>query len=237
MKKDAYSLAEIALNKRLYDECCKKAVDFSLVEYLLSKGADPLGPTLKEGVEEHLYGTLLEDADMCSKNLPKLTALFVQYGMNIDAPRVPYDANNGINPLWELSFSCNCNTIKALKTLLDSGLSANSFSEFWTHSANDYAMFCSDCSLDDKTYREGIIWFLKMVMLGATYDNIIRNDKELGKFIRISDNQYDITRFKKWHNYTCDIIAQNASEPRIYQAKILITDKITNQQVWQFIFD
>ena len=43
-----YTAEEIELNKKLYEECSKKTVDYAVVEDLLRQGADPLG-----GMENH----------------------------------------------------------------------------------------------------------------------------------------------------------------------------------------
>lgn len=117
-----YTLEEIELNKKLKAECSKDDIDFARVEDLLKQGADPLGGTEICGWDllEHIYGEIVADSRYSDGvNLPRLTELFLKYGMNIDAPRVPYDGDNSLNPLWDFTFSVNENSIAALKLLLD----------------------------------------------------------------------------------------------------------------------
>ena len=97
-----YTPKEIELNKKLKEECSKDNIDYTIVEELLKQGADPLGGTEIGGWDllEHVYGELVEDSyDSNSINLPKITEVFLKYGMNIDNPRIPYDNDWSLNPL------------------------------------------------------------------------------------------------------------------------------------------
>ena len=150
---DTYTPAEIELNKKLFDACAEEHIDFALVEELLKQGADPLGGTELYGwsLLDHIYGDVVGGSqDNDSVELPKLTDLFLKYGMDVDDPRVPYDGSNSINPLWEFAFVTNENAISALKMLLDHGLSADSFAEFWDHSMTDFFHIeCGDPENDE----------------------------------------------------------------------------------------
>ena len=110
----AYTPEEIELNNRLYDECSKENIDFEVVEDLLKQGADPLGATAEYGwgLMEHVYDEIVCDSqDNDSIYLPKLTELFLKYGMDIDNPRIPYDNDDSINPLWSFTFVANENSM------------------------------------------------------------------------------------------------------------------------------
>ena len=61
---EGYSFEEVELNKKLYDECSKENIDFSVVEDLLKQGADPNGRTAEYGrdVLLHIYGELVMES-------------------------------------------------------------------------------------------------------------------------------------------------------------------------------
>jgi len=137
---NAYSSEEHALNKRLYEECTKKDIDFTAVESLLKQGADPLGPTQggEWGELEHVFGEIIDETDSDNeKYLPQLTELFLKYGMDVDHPRVPYDGGNSINPLWGLGLGLGEHSLETLKLFLDHGISMDSFGQFWSTAMGD----------------------------------------------------------------------------------------------------
>lgn len=231
-----YSPEEIELNKRLEHECDKDDIDFSLVEELLKQGADPLGGTSVYGwgLLDHVYGELVggsQDSD--SINLPKITELFLKYGMNVDAPRVPYDGDNSLNPLWELTFSANENSIVALKMLLDHGLSADSFAEFWDHSMFDLCNIeCGDPE-NDEFWNKYCVWTFKMVLLGATYDHILKDDEDLRSFICCSFNTADIHIFRDWDDFEYHFDTSHCGRySEIYGSIVHIFSKKTGEEVW-----
>lgn len=100
---NAYTPEELALNKKLYEECCKPEIDFAAVEELLKLGTDPLGTwenTEKWQCQFHIYEELVGDSqDTESKDLPAITELFLKYVMDVTSPRVPYDGQNSLHPL------------------------------------------------------------------------------------------------------------------------------------------
>lgn len=49
--------------------------------------------------------------------------------MDISNPRVPYDGDNSLNPMWEFAFVMNENSVYALEMLLDNELSAEILGE------------------------------------------------------------------------------------------------------------
>ena len=89
---NVYSHKEHTLNKRLYEECSKADINFTMVEALLKQGTDPLGPTQGGKLNEldHVYGEIVSETDPDDgKYLPRLTEIFLKYGMDIDHPCVP----------------------------------------------------------------------------------------------------------------------------------------------------
>ena len=233
----AYTSEEIALNKELYEECSKESIDFSAVEELLKRGADPLGGTAAYGwnLLDHIYGEIVFDSqDNNSINLPKITELFLKYGMNIDAPRIPYDGSNSINPLWNFTFVANENAITALKYLLDHGLSANSFAEFWDHSIFDLLNIeCGDPE-NNEFWNNECVWTFKMLLLGASYDHIIDNDPDLGYLIFRSYNNNDVHIFRDWDDFEYHFDTSHCNRFRELKGSIIhIYSKKTGEEVWK----
>lgn len=231
-----YTPEEIELNKKLMDECSKECVDFDAVEELLKNGADPLGGTklFGWGLLDHIYTDAVGDSqDNGSVELPRLTELFLKYGMDVDNPRVPYDGANSINPLWEFTFVTNENAIFALKMLLDKGLSADSFGEFWGHSMTDFFHIeCGDPQ-NDEFWNCECVWTFKMLFLGASYDHIFA-DEELREFICSDFNAYDIHNFREWDRFEYHFDTSHCEMfPELYGSIIRIYEKETGKNVWE----
>ncbi len=233
----AYTPEEIELNKKLYEECSKKVIDFEAVEELLKQGADPLGGTAVGGwgLLDHVYDDIVCDSqDNASIDLPKLTELFLKYGMDVDNPRVPYDGANSLHPLWEYAFVTNENAIWALKMLLDHGLSADSFAEFWGHSIFDFF----HCSYGDPQNNEfwnyACTWTFKMLMLGASYDHVLNADESLREFICCDYNTYDLHNFRDWDTYKYYFDTTHCEKyPTLYGSIIHIYEKDSGIEVWK----
>ena len=233
-----YTPEEIELNKKLRDACAQENLDFTVIEELLKQGADPLGGTELYGWDllEHIYGDTIacDSRDSDSINLPKLTQLFLSYGMNIDNPRIPYDGEFSLNPIWHFSHIANENTIAALKMLLDHGLSAESFAEFWDHSFTDYCLIDCGDPQNDPLWNYECTWTLKMLLLGASYDHILNDDEGLKEFICFKHNNYDLCNFRNWNNYEYFFDTSHCQKnPHIYGSIVHITDKITGKEVWK----
>ena len=231
-----YTSEEIELNKKLLEECSKENIDFAVVEELLKQGADPLGGTGIAGWDllDHIYGELVETArDNNSVNLPRITELFLKYGMDIDKPKVPYDVDNSLNPLWYFTFIANENTIVALNMLLEHGLSSESFAEFWDHSIFDFINIeCGDPEHDELWNKE-CVWTLKMLLLGATYDHIFNDDDGIGEFVCCDCNTSDIHIFRNWNDFEYHFDTSLCERhPELYGSIIHIYSKKTGEEVW-----
>lgn len=231
-----YTPGEIELNIRLKEECAKDSIDYAAVEELLKQGADPLGGTGICGWDllAHIYGQLVGDSqDTNSVHLPRLTELFLKYGMNVDAPRVPYDGCNSINPLWFFAFAVNENSISALKLLLDHGLSADSFAQFRDHSTTDFFQIeCGDPE-NDAFWNGQCVWTFRMLLLGASYDHVLDADEELREFICCSCNRNDVRIFRNWDDFEYHFDTSHCSSyPELYGSIIHIFSKKTGKEVW-----
>ena len=233
----AYTAEEIELNNRLFEECSKAEVDFEAVEELLKKGADPLGGTAVGGwgLLAHIYDDLISDSkENDSIYLPKLTELFLKYGMDVENPRVPYDDSNSLHPLWEYAFVTNENAIFALKMLLDHGLSADSFAEFWAQAMFDFINISCGDPQNDKFWNFNCTWTFKMLLLGASYVHILSEDEELRNFICCDYNSYDIHKFRDWNNFEYYFDTSHCDHhPELYKSIVHIYDKETHAEVWK----
>ena len=238
----AYSPEEIELNKELLAECIKETVDFAKVEELLKKGADPLGGTAICGwdILDHIYGEIIikvfldhsRDSDFV--NLPGITEVFLKHGMNIDAPRIPYSYRESMNPLWHFTFVTNENGLSALKMLLDHGLSADSFAEFWDHSMTSF--FNNDWGdpQNDKLFNQECVRTFRMLLFGASYDHIIENDEDLAEFICCDYNTNDVHIFRDWNGFEYRFDTSHCEKkPELYGSIIHIYSRSTGNEVWR----
>ena len=231
-----YTAEEIELNNKLYTECSKKTLDCDAIEILLKKGADPLGATAVSGwgLLEHVYDELVRDSqDSKSINLPKITELFLKYGMDVAKPKVPYDGDNSLHPMWSFSFIPNENAIVALKMLLDNGLDADSAGEFWGHSMFDQINVHRE-NPNDTEYTEWFVWTFKMLMLIASYDHILDNDDSLREFIGCGYNDYNAHKFREWNNYRYEFDTSRCEKhPELYKSVVNIFEVESDEVVWR----
>lgn len=232
-----YTPEEIELNNKLYAECMKEVLDCDAIEELLRQGADPLGATAVSGwgLLEHIYGNIVCDLyhSDCA-NLPRITKLFLKYGMDMDNPRVPYDGDNSLNPMWEFAFLVDENAIYTLKILLDKGLSADSAGEMWGHATFDLINIdCGDPN-DDEFWNHECTVAMQMVMLCASYDHILNNDEDLRSFIGCSYNQYDLHKFRKWNDFYYQFDTSHCQRrPEFYKSVVSIFEKESKKEIWK----
>ncbi len=231
-----YTEQEIILNNKLYEACSKPEPDYDEIERLLQQGADPLGATAVSGwgLLEHVYGEVLcESQDSNSINLPRITELFLKYGMDIDHPRIPYDDDNSLHPMRQFAFVMNENSVYALEMLLDKGLSADAVGEMWGHALFAMINVCCGDPVNDEFWNYECTWVLKLIMLCASYDHVRENDEDLRNFIGCSYNNYDLHKFRKWNDfyYVFDT-SRCERRPELYQSVVNIYHKETNDKVW-----
>lgn len=236
-----YTYEEIELNKKLYEECSKKVIDFEVVEKLLKQGADPLGPTEAHsyGLLEHIYGEIVsESQDNNGVYLTQITELFLKYGMDVDNPRIPYDGGNSINPLWDLGLCLNERSIETLKLFLDRGISVDSFGQFWSTAMGDLIdVECGD-PVRDEFWNRVCVLSLKATMLAASYDYMLNEYEHLRKFIGYSYNDYDVHKFRNWNDFSYEIDTSNCDRYpehcELYKSVVTIYEIESGKKVWRF---
>ncbi|MCD7755665.1 MAG: hypothetical protein LUJ09_04950 [Firmicutes bacterium] len=196
---------QVSLNKALLDaaEIC----DLEKVKLLLQEGADPLGISDINALDENPLGELFCDASQDSKlaaKLPQIVQLFLNHGMHIDASKFADDGNN-VNPLWDLAFCSNESGIKTLRVLLDGGLDADSVETLVDHIFTDTEMV-DGCNMDDAWFMKSIGWSLKMVMLAASYPHILQNSPFIAECVALEHNDAAVLpEFRDWNRFTYDI--------------------------------
>ena len=231
-----YSQQEIDLNNRLYEECLKECLDVSAIKELLKQGADPLGATAVSGwgLLEHVYGGIIFEMSQRENtdNLPIITELFLESGMDMDKPKVPYDEENSLNPMWNMAYIVDENTLCVLKTLLDNGLSAVSAAEMWDHIIFDLYV---EWGVHGNSEYKGceLTGAMKVVMLCASYDHVLNEDEGLQEFIGCSHNNYDIHKFRNWNDF---YYVFDEKRPQSNRIGVRIYDVKSKCEVWKFEF-
>ena len=170
---------------------------------------------------------------MRSIHLPKITELFLAYGMDVVKPRIPYDNDNSLHPMWSFSFIANENAIVALQMLLEHGLDAASADEFWGHSIDDQINHWRDDPNGE--WNDWFVWTMKMIMLIASYDHILDSDEGLRDLIWYQHNNYDIHGFRHWDDYEYRFDTSRCDRyPRLRRCVIRIYERASGEEIWRF---
>ena len=226
------------LNQSLLEACTSSDVDFSRVEELLKRGAQPLGKVKDDGYN-NLYDVVLYHFLELSDNgeddsaFVKITEMFIKYGMDIAKPGVPYDGEEVLNPLWSFAFYSTPAALNSLKLLLDNGLDEDSAGECWSHELEDLSF--ANLKINDIIGKEFAAKSFRKVMLIASYPHIILNDEFLQKEIWFSENNYDFTKFRMWDKF--DYVFKTDSSQLLKRSVVEIVDKDTNETVWRLGFE
>ena len=232
-----YTSEEIELNRQLYEECLKENIDFLIVEALLKKGADPLGPIENKGwgLLDHIYYGLIEELqEERSEKLFFLTKLFLKYGMVLSNPRIEYDGSNSLHPMWLFGLMLDEKAMPLLELLLDNGMDWDSFGECWGHITFDLINVTCGDPINDDFWRDICVWTMKAIMFGASYDHIIGEDDDLREFISISRNVYDLHNFRRYNDFEYKFDTSLCwRHPEFYRSIVTIYDKKSGKEVWK----
>jgi hypothetical protein len=244
----SYPKERIELNKMLYEECLKTPLNPTAIQNLLHQGADCLGAIDENPLnyDTHLFGELIGELSMRDgRNLPRITKLFLDAGMDIEKPAIPYVDGDSINPLWELAFCANRNGIRTLKMLLDSGISKESADECWSHLITDTA-YVYDGDLHCAYNLNHFISTLKMLMLIASNEEWVKSDPSLQFWIGYQHNDYDLKKFRNCDSFIYEIDYSKARsawnhdettyDPVPNGSIVRIYEKKTNKLVWAFVY-
>ena len=230
------------LNQLLLDECLKAEPDYFKIEGLLKNGAQPLGAvkcSANTNCDDIVYCNIVDqyiDHDFDSEVFPKVTELFLRYGMDISKPNIAYEACGESNPLWMFAFYSGENALKTLRLLLDYGLDAESASECWDHILFDYYNVWG--ALEDEFCYEMLYDAIRKIMLIASYSHVLQNDEILQEVIWLKYNNYPIEAFRSWDDFAYEIDSSywGNETPQVYKSVVTIVEKQTGKKVWRFGF-
>lgn len=223
------------LNEKLLDVCTDSPVDLVRAEELLRQGADPLGAVTADRETTNLFDAVVEYyITDDSWDLYRITELFLRYGMDISRPEIPYDDNNVLDPLWTFAFGHGEAVLLTLRLLLDHGLPAESAAQCWGHEICNYCQLWGDLTDEDmyKTYYD----YLHKLMLFASYPHVLLNDPSLRDEIWYEQNDYDVTKFREWKNYSfaVDTSRCDRGTPEVYHSVVTVIENATGKAVWKF---
>lgn len=231
-------LQQFELNKELLS--ASESSRMYEIKRLLQKGAQPLGSSNPNDPDEHILGELFCSAsldDKLAENLESIVKVFLEYGMDIAAEKIPDDDGNNINPLWDLSFVRNEYAIKTLKLLLDNNLDVESAEILVEHIFMDTEM-CDGCEIEDERFYNSLCVSLKMVMLVSSYPNIIDNSGYIRVCIDVDHNDDEkLILFRNWNDfdYCVDKSTCTNLPDGLLNATLNIKDKASGEIVWTFL--
>ncbi len=227
---------ELNLNAELLKVCTSDVIDYDLAESLLVKGAKPLGKITDYGFDNNLYDEIIEFLfrnEETPEDFYRITELFLRYGMDISKPSVPYDGDNVLNPIFRFAFPSNEVVLRTLKLLLDNGLSADDAGVCWGLAISDFVNV--DGGLTTDLEYEYYYDYIRKLMLIASYPRLLNSDKSLQNEIWFQYNDYDITRFRNWHEFSFDIDTSHCDRhPEVHKSLVTIKEKSSGKAVWKF---
>ena len=223
------------LNKVLFEAVA--ACNYEEAERLLNLGADPLGSTDETDADEHLLGELfceMQDNEALEAAFPKFLELFYAHGMDIASRGLPTDDGDNIHPLWMLAFCQTESGLNVLHTMLEHGLDRDSAEVLVDHILMDMEM-CDGCEIEDAWWMERTICGLKMLMLTASYPNLLNQSTYIQSCIALEKNDAQmLPQFRNWNNfdYHIDLSTCTNIPNGLQNATLTIRDPKSKKTVW-----
>lgn len=223
------------LNKVLFEAVA--ACNYEEAERLLNLGADPLGSTDETDADEHLLGELfceMQDNEALEAAFPKFLELFYAHGMDIASRGLPTDDGENIHPLWMLAFCQTESGLNVLHTMLEHGLDRDSAEVLVDHILMDMEM-CDGCEIEDAWWMERTICGLKMLMLTASYPNLLNQSTYIQSCIALEKNDAQmLPQFRNWNNfdYHIDLSTCTNVPHGLQNATLTIRDPQSPKIVW-----
>ena len=223
------------LNKVLFEAVA--ACNYEEAERLLNLGADPLGSTDETDADEHLLGKLfceMQDNEALETAFPKFLELFYAHGMDIASRGLPTDDGDNIHPLWMLAFCQTESGLNVLHTMLEHGLDRDSAEVLVDHILMDMEM-CDGCEIEDAWWRERTICGLKMLMLTASYPNLLNQSTYIQSCIALEKNDAQmLPQFRNWNNfdYHIDLSTCTNIPHGLRDATLTIRNPKSKKTVW-----
>lgn len=223
------------LNKVLFEAVA--ACNYEEAERLLNLGADPLGSTEETDADEHLLGELfceMQDNEALEAAFPKFLELFYAHGMDIASRGLPTDDGDNIHPLWMLAFCQTESGLNVLHTMLEHGLDRDSAEVLVDHILMDMEM-CDGCEIEDAWWMERTICGLKMLMLTASYPNLLNQSTYIQSCIALEKNDAQmLPQFRNWNNfdYHIDLSTCTNIPHGLRDATLTIRNPKSKKTVW-----
>lgn len=229
---------QFELNKALFDAVT--ACDYGEAERLLAAGADPLGSTDETDPTEHLLGDLFCEMQGYAGNddlaaaFPRFLELFYAHGMDIAARGIPTDDGNNVHPLWDLAFCQTEAGLNVLHTMLEHGLDRDSAEVLVDHILLDMEM-CNGCETEDSWWMDRTSCGLKMVMLTASYPDILNQSSYIQSCIALEKNDANVLPlFRNWNSfdYHIDISTCTNIPHGLQDATLTIQNRGNRKIIW-----
>ena len=223
------------LNKVLFEAVA--ACNYEEAERLLNLGADQLGSTDETDADEHLLGELfceMQDNEALEAAFPKFLELFYAHGMDIASRGLPTDDGDNIHPLWMLAFCQTESGLNVLHTMLEHGLDRDSAEVLVDHILMDMEM-CDGCEIEDAWWMERTICGLKMLMLTASYPNLLNQSTYIQSCIALEKNDAQmLPQFRNWNNfdYHIDLSTCTNIPHGLRDATLTIRNPKSKKTVW-----
>ena len=123
--------------------------------------------------------------------------------------------------------------IQALKSFFDNGLSINYTESFFEHLFGDIQMFEIPQAVDMDGWEERFEYAVKMVMLSASYERIVRGSQFIRELIETENNNAAILeRFRDWKDYRCEVSVIKSSDA--IDCLVRLIDLKSNGILWSF---
>ena len=226
------------VNEALMEALNREQTDLEAIEVLLKKGADPLeacknkkGWRISTVVEYILNQYELNDYEKA----PKVIQLFFDYGMTTDEVEDPFDEPE-MDPLFNVALVPNEAGIRMLKVFLDHSPLIHSIEQTILHIMN---MLRANTSSD--SFCPGGHWFdeavyqVKMIMLIASYPQVLKNSTLLQDLIACKDNDLSsLIQFREWEasEYSIVTLPVEDNNDFIEDISITIKDSVLKNVIW-----
>lgn len=224
--------SELQLNSQLYEEAIKCEVDYSTIEELLKKGASPTDIYDYDYCGDTVFSQIVNDRESKAE-LPKLTELFLRYGMNINAT---------VNDcLHTLTWIRNIYGFETMQQLFETKMSWLDAESYIGDMVGDMWQF-EEFNSDDSDSMESLFWAMRETMyLAALFADDFEKCEWAYKLIRPDLNKNtSLKEFLDWDKFDYEYIADEATanhRNNSLDGKMIIIKRKRNKEiVWKITF-
>lgn len=200
---------EMELNRQLCAEATAPEPDFEELEKLLDMGADPLAyiNDYEECTMEEVFANSQDYKD--ARHLPDLVSLFLRKGMKVESSKD--------DVLHALTWVRNEYGVKALRILLDGGLSAEYAESFAEDLIGDIMQFESSYSpgahiageemmSKEGTWGASLDYAVRMVMLLSSYERVFDSSSYIRTMMCAKPDEFkEVQVFRNWDVFWCRV--------------------------------